>query len=336
MYDYMNLKKILLVASALMVTQVAAASSDVASTKPVAEQAAPVAHTLATRDGNLYYETEGSGTPLVLVPGGPGASRVNFQPWFSRLAGKHTIVYFDAIGRGRSARLPDPAGYTVERELNDIEAVRVALGAERIDLLGQSYGGIPALLYALKYPQRVGHLILSSSMIDAASFQANIDVTNHNLQTIFPDSWAKVQQLRAQGVLSSDERSSVEYARMKYMMYWFDPKNAARLKRPEAADQFSQEVYAAMLGNDPDYVVGGTLRGYDPLPLLPQLRAPTLVVGGRYDRVATPAIVQRSYDLIGPARAKLVMYEYSGHRPWVEESDAYFKMLEDFLDHAAH
>ncbi|HYD79209.1 MAG TPA: alpha/beta fold hydrolase [Paucimonas sp.] len=289
------------------------------------------AKTLQTRYGRLHVETEGSGPPLVLVAGGPGASRISFQPWFSRLADRHTVVYFDAIGRGRSDRLADPAGYTVEREIEDIEAVRVALGAERISLLGQSYGGIPALLYALRHPGRVERLVLSSAMIDAASFQANIDATNANLKTYFPDSWMRVQALRAQGVRSGDERSGAEYARMKDMLYWYDPRRAAEMKRAEPADKFNAQVYEAMLGDDPDHVVGGTLKGYDPTPLLPSLRAPTLVIGGRYDRVATPEIVFRTHAVLPSGLARLAMFERSGHRPWVEEADAYFDLLRKFL-----
>lgn len=323
-----------LIALAMPATSFSATSTPAETKNAGAAQTLPAALTsrfIPTRHGRLYMETEGHGTPLVLVNGGPGASRISFQPWFSVLADQHTLVYFDAIGRGRSDRLTDPAAYTVDRDIDDIEAVRAALGAEKIDLLGQSYGGIPALLYALTYPERVNHLVLSSAMTSAADFQANIDATNANLKTYYPDSWARVQAIRAQGAKSSDPRSGEEYARMTEMMYWYDPKNAEAMKHADTADKFNADVYAAMLGDDPDQVVGGTLKGYDPTPRLAALQAKTLVTGGRYDHVATPEIVYRNYTALPAGHAMLAMFDHSGHRPWVEESQLYFANLKAFL-----
>ncbi|WP_175425869.1 alpha/beta fold hydrolase [Trinickia violacea] len=290
-------------------------------------------HKLITRDGMLYYEAEGQGEPLILVPGGPGACRISFQPWFSRLSNNHQVVYYDAIGRGLSDRLGDPALYTVERDVDDIENLRQALGVQRISLLGQSYGGIPALAYALKYPAHVSHLVLSSAMISAASFQANIDAANATMQMFYPAEWARVQALRAIGVRSADHRSEEEYAQLAEMMYWHDGRLASLMKQPsDPRERLDMTVYRAMLGENADFVVGGTLKGYDPLPMMHRLAARTLVIGGRYDRVATPEIVAQTYRSIPASLAQLAMFEHSGHRPWVEESDAYFARVSAFLD----
>lgn len=305
-----------------------------AAENPATAPKALTPHTITTRDGDLYYETEGKGPPLVLVPGGPGGSRVGFQPWFSRMADTHTVVYFDAIGRGRSARLADPARYTVQRDVDDIEALRTALGVERITLFGQSYGGIPALLYALKYPEHVDKLVLSSAMTSAASFQANIDATKVNLRTYYPDSWERVQALRLQGVKSGDERSSKEFGRLTEMLYWHNADFAKQVKKMEPNERLNATVYAAMLGDDPDEVVGGTLKGYDPGPLLPRLRAPTLITNGRFDRVTTPEIARQTLLRLPAGRAQLVTFESSGHKPWIEEADRYFARLREFLDGA--
>jgi proline iminopeptidase len=300
---------------------------------PIVPAQALTSHRLATRDGTLYYETEGQGEPLILIPGGPGASRISFQPWFSRLADRHQVVYYDAIGRGLSDRLTDPARYTVERDVDDIENVRRALGVQRISLLGQSYGGIPALAYALRYPSHVSHLVLSSAMISAASFQANIDAANATMRMFYPVQWAGVQALRAKGVPSTDDRSEAQCAQMAEMMYWHDEKLAHLMKKTDdPRERLDMTVYRAFLGADAKYVVGGTLTGYDPLPMMHRLSAQTLVIGGRYDRVATPEIVAKTYRSIPPTRVQLAMFEHSGHRPWVEESDAYFARVSAFLD----
>lgn len=327
----MRLQISLLQAGALLCLALSAQAADNPTTTP--NPLTP--HTITTRDGALYYETEGKGPPLVLIQGGPGGSRVGFQPWFSRMADTHTVVYLDAIGRGRSARLADPARYTIERDVDDIEALRKALGVDKITLFGHSYGGIPALLYALKYPDHVDKLVLSSAMTSAATFQANIEATKANLRTYYPDAWERVQTLRAQGVKSSDERISKEFGRMNKMLYWRNPEFAKDTKKIEPTDQRNPAVYAAMLGDDPDEIVGGTLRDFDPDPLLPRLRAPTLITGGRFDRVTTPEISYQTLQRLPNGRAQLVMFDNSGHRPWIEEADSYFSRLREFLGGAA-
>ena len=141
-----------------------------------------------TPDGRLYYESEGKGSPVVLVAGGPGGSHASFHPWFSRLAAEHTVIYFDNIGRGRSDRLKNPKRYTVERDADDIEALRKALGYRKISVLGHSYGGMPALAYALKYPTHCARLVLSDTLDSADAWQQNIDSCNFNSSTRFPKS----------------------------------------------------------------------------------------------------------------------------------------------------
>src|SRR5262245_41794163 len=56
----------------------------------------------------LWVEIEGKGDPLLLVPGGPGCSHSYFHPFFSALAGSHRVIYFDALGRGKSDRASSP------------------------------------------------------------------------------------------------------------------------------------------------------------------------------------------------------------------------------------
>jgi len=168
-------------------------------------------------------------------------------------------------------------------------------------------------------------------MVSAGSFQENIDAANFNLKSYFPESWEKVNALAAEGVKSGDPRSDSEYGRMAKMMYWHNEKNAALLNRGSRADKFSGDVYAAMLGDDPNQHVGGTLKGYDPRPQLSALQAHVLVIGGRYDRVATPEIVSQTVEMLPSGSTTLAIFEESGHRPWIEEKERYFPLLQAFL-----
>ncbi|MBC8101229.1 MAG: alpha/beta fold hydrolase [Cytophagales bacterium] len=287
---------------------------------------------IPTPKGRIYYEKEGQGPLLILVAGGPGGGHTSFHPWFNRLAKTHTVVYFDNLGRGRSDRLQDPKQYTVERDADDIESLRIALKADKIAVLGHSYGGMPALAYALKYPAHLDRLILSDTLHSADGFQQNIDNCNREAQTRFPEVWEKLMALRKTGVKSSAAEYGEIYSTPTDDLYWYDTTNAARMFRANdpPGTGFNNAVYLAMLGDDPEWKVGGTMKAYDPRPRMKTLAGlPTLICVGRSDRVATPGIAWELNRLIPASR--LVIFEKSGHRPWVEESDRYFQTVSAFL-----
>ena len=288
---------------------------------------------ISTPQGRLYYEREGQGPAIVLVAGGPGGGHASFHPWFSRLAAAHTVIYFDNLGRGRSDRLADPKRYTVERDADDIEALRQALGFETITVLGHSYGGMPALAYALKYPTHTDHLILSDTILGARGFQENIDSCNFNARTRFPDVWDKLMALRRRGVKTGADAYESLYGDATDDLYWYNPENAAKMYHSgDKADRLNFDVYLAMIGDDPEWTVGGTMKGYDPRPGMKTLTVPTLICVGRFDRVSQPVIAQEIKNALPPQSARLVVFERSGHRPWVEETDRYFQTVTAFLD----
>src|SRR5688500_11234229 len=94
-----------------------------------------------------------------LVHGGPGVDHTGLKARYGRLAEKMQLVYFDHRGHGRSAR-GDPQKYTLDENVEDMEALRRYLGLGPIVSLGTSYGGMEGMAHAARYPQSVSHLIL--------------------------------------------------------------------------------------------------------------------------------------------------------------------------------
>ena len=109
---------------------------------------------------------------------------------------------------------------------------------------------------------------------------------------------------------------------------WVDPWNHPPLSREGG---FEEAVYRSVVGPDPEWTVEGPLRGYEPLPRLRELRAETLVVSGRYDRLTPPAVAHEIYDALPSGRRELHVFERSAHRPWVEQPDDYFEVVGRFL-----
>ena len=108
----------------------------------------------------IYYMTVGRGAPLMIVHGGPGADHTYFLPYLLPLARHNQLVFIDERGSGQSQKLQNAGLYTVDNMVEDVEAVREALGLGRMSLLGHSYGGVLAQAYALIYQRYLTHLIL--------------------------------------------------------------------------------------------------------------------------------------------------------------------------------
>src|SRR6202049_912604 len=132
--------------------------------------AASVANVYPLQDGfvdangvMIYYVALGRGEPMLIVHGGPVASHDYFLPYLLPLARHKKLIFIDERGSGRSQKLEDPSLYTVENMVEDVEAVRQALGLGKITLLGHSYGGVLAQAYALKYQRNLSHFILCST-----------------------------------------------------------------------------------------------------------------------------------------------------------------------------
>ncbi|MEV0974660.1 alpha/beta fold hydrolase [Microtetraspora glauca] len=102
-------------------------------------------------------------TPVVFLHGGPGTANDGVSDAGKALAADGFDVYaYDQLGAGRSSRLSDVTGYTVARQVADLDAIRRAIGAEKIIVVGQSWGGALAAHYMAAYPGHVAKAVLSS------------------------------------------------------------------------------------------------------------------------------------------------------------------------------
>jgi pimeloyl-ACP methyl ester carboxylesterase len=111
---------------------------------------------------NLYYETHGSGPPMILLHGGLGSGET-FGPVIGALAADHQVVVPDLQGHGRTADIDRPID--VRFMAGDIAALIDHLGLEKPDLIGYSLGGGVAFFTAVKYPEKVGKLVMVSANI---------------------------------------------------------------------------------------------------------------------------------------------------------------------------
>lgn len=115
---------------------------------------------LQVGDIELYYESHGSGDPLVLI-GGLGLTVAEMRPLIGALAAGYRVVAADNRGAGRSAKPPGP--YTIEQMAADTAGLLALTGVRRAHVLGISMGGRVAMTLAMDYPGLVDHLVLAST-----------------------------------------------------------------------------------------------------------------------------------------------------------------------------
>ena len=143
----------------------------------------------------LWTVSFGKGDPLFFIAGGPGGSHYGLRS-FDTLSSQYTLVYFDGLGRGKSDTAKKVSEYTLDRDIEDLEGLRKAMGYETINILGHSYGGVVAQGYAVKYPQHVKHLILANTFHSFVMWQENDDNSNHEIKENYPEVWDTLMKIK--------------------------------------------------------------------------------------------------------------------------------------------
>ncbi len=277
----------------------------------------------------INVEVLGEGDPIFFLPGGPGNSHDYMQGNFGQYHKTNTVVFFDWLGRGKSDNAKDMSEYSVANDVEFIEKLRIKLKFNKISLVGHSYGTVPAQAYAIKYPDIVSKMVLINGFHSGAMWQANCDSYNHYAKTHFPEKWVKVDSLRALGYLSSEEPLKTIYGNFptKYIYYH---NTRLEQKIPSYKHRgWSNDVYVNIIGKDGDFDVSGSMINQDFRKYLKDIKAKTLIVAGRYDGVSTPEFAVQ-YKLFMP-QARFVMFEQSGHNPYLEEPKKFFSLFEEFM-----
>jgi proline iminopeptidase len=277
----------------------------------------------------LWTVSFGEGEPLFFIAGGPGGTHYGLRR-FDSLSTTNTLVYYDAFGRGKSDTAEVVTEYTIERDIEDLDGLRKAMGFDKINILGHSYGGVVAQGYAIKYPENVSHLIIANSFHSYLMWQENCDNSNHEIKTNYPEVWEELMEVREQGAVSSDPVHYKIYDKVPYgFLYAYNPNFYKPSGRKPYPYKTNRKLYYQMVGRDGDFELTSDIGSFDYRIQLKDLDMPILIYGGRYDRVAVPRMMVE-YKIYCP-QAEFVMFEESGHNPQVEEPSALFALIREFL-----
>lgn len=278
----------------------------------------------------IWTVSFGNGEPIFFIAGGPGNAHYYLRS-FDSLSTTNTLVYFDAFGRGKADTAKNVTEYSLQRDIEDLEGLRKAMGFSKINILGHSYGGVVAQGYAIEYPENVSHLILANTFHSYLMWQENCDNSNREIKTNYPEIWEELMDSRERGVISSDQIHQEIYSKVPYgFLYAYNPENFRRSGRKPYPNSNNSNLYYQMVGKDGDFIVSNDIGNFDFRKELKDLKMPILIYAGRYDRVAVPWMMDKYKQYC--SQAKYVMFERSGHNPQNEEPEALVKLIRDFLE----
>ena len=281
--------------------------------------------TIPVPGGNVWYRIvgEGDATPLLTLHGGPGVPSA-YLATLAGLADERPVIFFDQLGCGNSDRPDDPALWTTERSVAEVQAVVAALGLTRFHLLGQSWGTMLAVDYLLTRPDGVVSVTLASPALSIPRWTADARTF---VQAMPEDVRATIVAHEAAGTTDSPEYLAAidAYYRRHVcrMDPWPDPMTSALAT-------MSRDVYQTMWGPS-EFCATGSLRDYDRTDRLGELDMPALFTCGRFDE-ATPEATAWYASLVPGAR--IVIFEDSSHVAHLEEETAYLDALRAFLRQA--
>ena len=267
-------------------------------------------------------------TKLLLLHGGPGATHEYFECCDSYLPGAGVeYYYYDQLGSAYSDQPAEPDLVELERYVDEVEQVRVALGLDRDNffLLGHSWGGLLAMEYALTHGEHLKGLVISNMMSSCPAY--NDYAESVIMPTIDPDVLAEIKGYEARGETEDPRYMEllVEHHYVKRVLRlpveeWPDPVN-------RAFEHINNDVYVPMQGPS-ELGLSGKLLDWDRSGDLGRIDVPTLVIGGRHDTM-DPAHMENMAKQL--PKGRLLMCEQGSHMSMYDDQATYFAGLTDFL-----
>ncbi|MFZ4100105.1 MAG: proline iminopeptidase-family hydrolase [Chlamydiia bacterium] len=268
----------------------------------------------------LFCRSFGEGSPVVVLHGGPGMSHDYLLPYLARLADKHQVIFYDRRGCGRSTGAIDEDSMSLATFVEDLESVRKAYGFQQIALLGHSWGGLLAMVYAIAHPESVSKLILADT-VPASSEE--FELFNREKSKRMAPLQKELKAIEeTEGFRQGDPETVEKYYQLYFCGYFYDPDQVWLLDTKMSTKAFLNGLKVSEL-----------VRAHFATPFsyhdrLKKLDTPTLILHADHDIIPPAAIESLQTSLRG---SKYVLLKNSGHFPYIEAPEAFFKEVEEFL-----
>jgi proline iminopeptidase len=263
---------------------------------------------------------------VLILHGGPGGTHEAYECFESFLPKEGIeFIYYDQLGSGNSDNPHDTSLYDLSRYVEEVEQVRRALQLDNSNffLYGQSWGGLLAMQYSLKYQKHLKGLIISNMMASCPEYgkYAN-DVLAKQMPPAVLD---KIRTLEKNG-----DYQNPQY--MDLLLTHFYAKHVIRLQNwPEPVKRMfgklNTELYTVMQGPS-EFGVSGKLKHWDVSTKLKKIKVPTLVIGATYDTMDPKYLEWMSQEL---PNGEFLLCKKGSHLCLYDDQQTYFKGLIEFI-----
>ncbi len=267
----------------------------------------------------LAYRVDGSGRPVVCLPGGPGLTP-DYLGDLGGLASSRQLILPETRGTGASAIPDDPATYRCDRLVADVEALRVQLGLDRMDLIGHSAAANLASLYAAAHPERIERLVLVTPVMRALGCEPSDADHVAAMERRTGEPWYPDARAALDAAIAGDESTGTL---RRYVPFFYGRWDAAA--RAHAEVEFEHRAPDAEAG----YYADGAFDPAATRAALRSLRAPVLIYAGELDLSPAPEVAARAVGLF--PHAELAVQPGAGHFPWVDDPARFAAAMASFL-----
>ncbi|WP_338218035.1 proline iminopeptidase-family hydrolase [Lacticaseibacillus salsurivasis] len=277
---------------------------------------------------HLWTQTRGNGPiQLMTLHGGPGGTNEVFENFGERLAPYGvTATRYDQLGSWYSDQpdWTDPAireqFLNIDYYVNEVEEVRQKLGLDHFFLLGQSWGGVLAIEYALRYGEHLKGLILSSMIDNLDEYIVNINAIRESMST--PDQVAYMKQIEADHAFTDAKyQALVAELGEHYLHHQSDPQPRHLIS------VMGTPVYNYFQG-DNEFVMVGALKDWDRRADIHKITVPTYLTFGGHETMPLTAARRMAATI---PNATLHITPGAGHGQMLDNPDDYFKHLGEWL-----
>jgi len=276
-----------------------------------------------------WYQITGTGEepgkyPLLCLHGGPGASWHHMAPYRQLATGRRVICY-DQVGCGNSAVAEphDPAMWTTEHYVSEVDAVREALGLDQVHILGHSWGGMLGLAYAVTRPAGLVSLLVESSPASVPFWLKELDRLRADLPAGVDETLRRHEAAGTTDSAEYNETLTVFYDRHVCRVRPYPDFVQATFDAIAA----HPEVYFTVNGPSEFHVIG-PLKDFDIVANLGQIEAPALLFCGEFDEV-TPATVRQAHEAI--PGSQFAVLEGCSHMAQAERPDLALGLVRGWL-----
>jgi proline-specific peptidase len=261
-------------------------------------------------------------TPLLIVHGGPGVPHQYLQNLAALASPVQRVIFYDQLGCGFSDQPDEPERWHLSRFVNEVKMVRKALKLDEVILLGQSWGGMLSIEYALQQPTGLKGIILSNT---SPSARLLADESENLLKALPARTLETITRHEAAGTTDQPEYMQA--------MGEFYGRHVVRVHPMPDFVQYSfdhmGQPYGVMWGPN-EFTLNGNLQSWNRINDLHRIRCPVLLICGEHDE-CTPAIHELMHEKI--AQSRLVVLSGCSHLSHVEKPELYMQHVQRFLDH---